>query len=55
MVAEKPSVARLIASCLAAGRVRERRGVAAACPVLEFSAVFPPTGQRSRKRSPRVS
>ncbi|CAK9027740.1 unnamed protein product, partial [Durusdinium trenchii] len=51
MVAEKPSVARLVAECLCGegrgDRVRERRGLAAACPVLEFVAVFPPTGQRS--------
>ena len=50
MVAEKPSVARLIASYLGS-RVRERRGLAAACPVLEFVAVFPPTKQRSRARA----
>ena len=43
MVAEKPSVARLVAECLwgegRGDRVRERRGLAAACPVLEFVAV----------------
>ena len=41
MVAEKPSVARLVADFLRrdGDRVRERRGVAMACPVLEFVAV----------------
>ena len=40
MVAEKPSVARLMAECLCgSGRVRERRGLSPACPVLEFVAV----------------
>jgi len=49
MVAEKPSVARLVAEflCPHTERLRERRGLSPACPVLEFAAVFPPTGQRS--------
>lgn len=41
MVAEKPSVARLVSDILRGDRqrLRERRGTAVACPVLEFVAV----------------
>lgn len=41
MVAEKPSVARLVSDFLRGDRqrLRERRGTAVACPVLEFVAV----------------
>ena len=39
MVAEKPSVARLVSDCLkGTQRLRERRGPSMACPVLEFVA-----------------
>ena len=38
MVAEKPSVARLVSDFLCGTRPRERRGIAVACPVLEFVA-----------------
>ena len=48
MVAEKPSVARMVAEFLNQGsRLRERRGVCGPCPIFEFAAVFPPTGQKS--------
>eukprot|EP00930_Biecheleria_cincta_P004385 TRINITY_DN10529_c1_g1_i1.p1 TRINITY_DN10529_c1_g1~~TRINITY_DN10529_c1_g1_i1.p1 ORF type:complete len:874 (-),score=152.92 TRINITY_DN10529_c1_g1_i1:46-2640(-) len=49
MVAEKPSVAKLVAEflCPEGVRLRERRGVASPCPIFEFPAVFPPTGQKS--------
>jgi len=49
MVAEKPSVARMIAEFLnpPGFRLRERRGIADPCRIFEFAAVFPPTGQKS--------
>ncbi|CAJ1398833.1 unnamed protein product, partial [Effrenium voratum] len=49
MVAEKPSVARLVADFLSSAqrqKLRERRGLSPACPVLEFPGTFPATNQR---------
>merc|ERR1719199_907157 len=48
MVAEKPSVCKVLAENLSGGRCCTRRGVSRACQVFEFIDWFPPAGQRCK-------
>merc|ERR1740123_857040 len=47
-VAEKPSVAKMIAEHLSGGRMRFRKGVSRACQVYEFNSWFPPAGEKCK-------
>ncbi|CAE7840008.1 TOP3B [Symbiodinium sp. CCMP2592] len=48
MVAEKPSVAKLVAESLSNGRLRFRKGQSRAVQVFEFVTWFPPAQQKCR-------
>lgn len=48
MVAEKPSVAKLIAEILSGGRMRFRKGQSRAVQIYEFNSWFPPAHQQCR-------
>ncbi|CAK9071692.1 unnamed protein product [Durusdinium trenchii] len=48
MVAEKPSVAKLIAEFLSGGRMRFRKGQSRAVQIYEFNSYFPPAHQQCR-------
>lgn len=48
MVAEKPSVAKMVAEHLSGGRFRIRRGQSRAVQIFEFTAWFPPAHQKCR-------
>ncbi|CAJ1376130.1 unnamed protein product [Effrenium voratum] len=48
MVAEKPSVAKLIAEFLSGGRMRFRKGQSRAVQIYEFNSWFPPAHQQCR-------
>ncbi|CAK8993289.1 unnamed protein product [Durusdinium trenchii] len=48
MVAEKPSVAKLVAESLSGGRMRPRRGQSRAVQSMEFVTWFPPAQQKCR-------
>lgn len=45
MVAEKPSLAQLIAKFLSNGNVHSRKGYNNACQIHEYTGRFPPTGE----------
>lgn len=48
MVAEKPSVCKMIAEHLSGGRMRMKKGVSRACQIYEFITWFPPAGQKCK-------
>jgi len=48
MVAEKPSVSKMIAEHLSKGKMRWRKGASHACQIHEFITWFPPAGQKCK-------
>lgn len=48
MVAEKPSIAKIITEHLSGGRFRQRRGISRACQTYEFVEYFKPARGRCR-------
>ncbi|CAK0893421.1 unnamed protein product [Prorocentrum cordatum] len=48
MVAEKPSVCKMIAEHLSGGRMRMRKGMSRACQIYEHVGWFPQAGQKCR-------
>eukprot|EP00913_Durusdinium_trenchii_P013683 g12848.t1 len=54
MVAEKPSVAKLIAEFLSGGRMRFRKGQSRAVQIYEFNSYFPPAHQQYNTAKNRI-
>merc|ERR1719447_1892282 len=48
MVAEKPSIAKIVAEHLSNGKLRNRKGISRACQVFEFVGHFEPAQTRCK-------